>query len=120
MAVKCLAACLQLAVNEEEAYLSPTIARKRGGGEEGRRGGEGRREGRGGEGRGEGRGGERGRGEGRREGKRGGEERGEKRDGKRGKAEGKEVPGCWIAVMRRQGGRSNPHRPLTSDDVYPQ
>ena len=29
-------------------------------------------------------------------------------------------PGCWIAVMRRQGGRSNPHRPLTSDDMYPQ
>ena len=26
---------------------------------------------------------------------------------------GLEVPGCWIAVMRRQGGRSNPHRPLT-------
>ena len=23
----------------------------------------------------------------------------------------------WIAVMRRQGGRSNPHRPLTSNDV---
>ena len=34
--------------------------------------------------------------------------------------EGLEVSGCWIAVMRRQGGRSNPHRPLTSDDVYPQ
>ena len=33
---------------------------------------------------------------------------------------GLKVPGCWIAVMRRQGGRSNPHRPLTSDDVYPQ
>ena len=33
---------------------------------------------------------------------------------------GLEVPGCWIAVMRRQEGRSNPHRPLTSDDVYPQ
>ena len=32
---------------------------------------------------------------------------------------GLEVPGCWIAVMRRQEGRSNPHRPLTSDDVYP-
>ena len=31
-----------------------------------------------------------------------------------------EVPGCWIAVMRRQEGRSNVHRPLTSDDVYPQ
>jgi len=28
-------------------------------------------------------------------------------------------PGCWTAVMRRQGGRSNPHRPLTSNDVYP-
>ena len=27
---------------------------------------------------------------------------------------GLEVPGCWIAVMRRQGGRSNPHQPLTS------
>ena len=25
-----------------------------------------------------------------------------------------------ITVMRRQGGRSNPHQPLTSDDVYPQ
>ena len=33
---------------------------------------------------------------------------------------GLEVPGCWIAVMRRQEGRSNPHQPLTSDDVYPQ
>ena len=22
---------------------------------------------------------------------------------------GLEVPGCWIALMRRQGGRSNPH-----------
>ena len=33
---------------------------------------------------------------------------------------GLEVPGCWIAVMRRQGGGNNPHRPLTSDDVYPQ
>ena len=32
----------------------------------------------------------------------------------------KPVPGCWIAVMRRQGGRSNPHQPLTSNDVYPQ
>ena len=32
---------------------------------------------------------------------------------------GLEVPGCWTAVMRRQGGRSNPHRPLTSNDVYP-
>ena len=30
-----------------------------------------------------------------------------------------EVPGCWTAVMRMQGGRSNPHRPLTSSDVYP-
>ena len=30
------------------------------------------------------------------------------------------VPGCWITVMRRQGGRSDPHRPLTSNDVYPQ
>ena len=33
---------------------------------------------------------------------------------------GLEIPGCWTAVMRRQGGRSNPHRPLTSNDVYPQ
>ena len=33
---------------------------------------------------------------------------------------GPEVPGCWTAVMRRQGGRSNPPRPLTSNDVYPQ
>ena len=33
---------------------------------------------------------------------------------------GLKVPGCWITVMNRQGGRSNPHRPLTSDDVYPQ
>ena len=33
---------------------------------------------------------------------------------------GLEVPGCWITVMRRQGRRSNPHRPLTSDNVYPQ
>ena len=32
---------------------------------------------------------------------------------------GLEVPGCWTAVMRRQGGRSNPHRPLTSNNVYP-
>jgi len=30
------------------------------------------------------------------------------------------IHGCWIAVMRRQGGRSNPHRPLTSNDMYPQ
>ena len=28
--------------------------------------------------------------------------------------------GCWTTVMRRQGGRSNPHQPLTSNDVYPQ
>ena len=33
---------------------------------------------------------------------------------------GLEVPGCWTAVMRRQGGRSNPHQPLTSNDMYPQ
>ena len=33
---------------------------------------------------------------------------------------GLEVPGCWTVVMRRQGGRSNPHRPLISNDVYPQ
>ena len=32
---------------------------------------------------------------------------------------GLEVPGCWTAVMRRQGGRSNPYRPLSSNDVYP-
>ena len=32
---------------------------------------------------------------------------------------GLEVPGCWTAVMRRQGGRSNPHQPLTSNDMYP-
>ena len=32
---------------------------------------------------------------------------------------GLEVPGYWTAEMRRQGGRSNPHRPLTSSDVYP-
>ena len=30
------------------------------------------------------------------------------------------LPTCWTTVMRRQGGRSNPHRPLTSNDVYPQ
>ena len=36
------------------------------------------------------------------------------------RGEGLEVPGCWTAVMRRQGGRSNPHQPLTSNDVYPQ
>ena len=29
-----------------------------------------------------------------------------------------EVPSCWTAVMR-QGGRSNPHQHLTSNDVYP-
>ena len=33
---------------------------------------------------------------------------------------GLKVPGCWITVMRRQGERSNPHQPLTSNDVYPQ
>ena len=33
---------------------------------------------------------------------------------------GLEVPGCWTAVMMRQEERSNPHRPLTSNDVYPQ
>ena len=31
---------------------------------------------------------------------------------------GLEVPGYWTTVMRRQGGRNNPHRPLTSNDVY--
>ena len=30
---------------------------------------------------------------------------------------GLEVPGCWTAVMML-GGRSNPHQPLTSSDVY--
>ena len=30
------------------------------------------------------------------------------------------VPGCWTAVIRRQGGRSNLHQPLASSDVYPQ
>ena len=29
-------------------------------------------------------------------------------------------PGCWTAVMRRLRGRSNPHRPFTSNDVYSQ
>ena len=33
---------------------------------------------------------------------------------------GLEVPGWWTVVMRRQGGKSNPHRPLNSNDVYPQ
>ena len=33
---------------------------------------------------------------------------------------GLEYPGCWTAVMRSQGGRGNLHRPLTSNDVYPQ
>ena len=35
---------------------------------------------------------------------------------------GLKVPGCWIAVMRKQGQRSNSNRPLTSNesDVYPQ
>ena len=33
---------------------------------------------------------------------------------------GLEVPGCWTTVMRKQGGRSNPYRPLTSNDMYPQ
>ena len=31
-----------------------------------------------------------------------------------------EVLGCWIAVMRRQGGKTNPHQPVTSNDMYPQ
>ena len=30
------------------------------------------------------------------------------------------VPSCWTAVVKRQGGRSNPHRPLTLNDEYPQ
>ena len=30
---------------------------------------------------------------------------------------GLEVPGYWNNVMRRQGGRSNPHRPLTSNNL---
>ena len=33
---------------------------------------------------------------------------------------GLEVLGCWTAVMMRQEGRSYPHRPLTSNDMYPQ
>ena len=33
---------------------------------------------------------------------------------------GLEVPGFWIAVMRRQEGSSNLHQPLTSNDIYPQ
>ena len=33
---------------------------------------------------------------------------------------GLEVPGCWTAVMKRQGGRSNPYLPLTCNDAYPQ
>ena len=33
---------------------------------------------------------------------------------------GLEVLGCWTTVMRRQGGRRYPHRPLTSNDVYSQ
>ena len=33
---------------------------------------------------------------------------------------GLEVPGCWTGEMRKQGGRSNSHQPLTSNDVYPQ
>jgi len=32
---------------------------------------------------------------------------------------GLEVPGCWTTVMKRQGERSNPHRPLISNDMYP-
>ena len=32
---------------------------------------------------------------------------------------GLEVPGC-CTVMRKHGGRSNPHHTLTSNDVYPQ
>ena len=31
---------------------------------------------------------------------------------------GLEVPCCWTAVMRRQRA-SNPHQPLTSNDMYP-
>ena len=33
---------------------------------------------------------------------------------------GLEVPGCWTAMMRMQGGRSDPHRSLTSSDMFPQ
>ena len=33
---------------------------------------------------------------------------------------GMEVPGCWTAVMSKQRGRSTSHRPLTSNNVYPQ
>ena len=32
---------------------------------------------------------------------------------------GLEVPGCWTAVMKRQGGRRVPHRSLTSSDTLP-
>ena len=32
--------------------------------------------------------------------------------------EGLEVPGCWTTMMGRQGGRSNPYKPLTSNDVF--
>ena len=31
-----------------------------------------------------------------------------------------DVPGCWIAVMRRQEGETNPHQPVTSNVMYPQ
>ena len=30
-----------------------------------------------------------------------------------------ELPACWTTVMSKQGGRSNPHQPLTSNDVFP-
>jgi len=33
---------------------------------------------------------------------------------------GLEVPGCWTAVIRRGEGMSNPHLPLTSNDMYAQ
>ena len=32
--------------------------------------------------------------------------------------EGLEVPGCWTAMMGRQGGRSDPCWPLISNNVY--
>ena len=31
-----------------------------------------------------------------------------------------EISGCWTSVMKRQEERSNPHRPLTYNTVYPQ
>ena len=33
--------------------------------------------------------------------------------------EGLDVSSCWTTVMKRQEGRNNPYRTLTSNDVYP-